>query len=335
VIRFEVGADDLLHSRFAVSPLFELDNLLRTLAGVGRCKAPAALVTRLRPAYERLRAGTDLPAVEALFSERYGPTFIAPPPAGMNQTVDDDLATMRATPLVTARAEIAEALRRRPCHDPALLEILQREDVVERFASTLEVSWRELLAPLWPQLKAVCERDVLHRSAELTRSGWAAALAGLHSRVRWRNGGIELLRWVQHEPISLGGKGLLLVPSVFMWPEVATHFEEPWPKAVIYPARGVASFWQQESQAVSDTLAELIGRSRARLLVALATPASTTQLAGVCGLAVGAVGDHLRVMHRAGLLASARSGRSVIYRRTDFGDSLVAGTSGRSEPATR
>ena len=110
MIRFEVGADDLLHSRFAVSPLFELDSLLRILAGIGRKRGPAPLIDQLRPVYVKLFGSTDLPAIEALFSSTYGPSFIAPPPRGMAQTIDDDLKAMRATPLETARAEIAAGL---------------------------------------------------------------------------------------------------------------------------------------------------------------------------------------------------------------------------------
>ncbi len=329
MIRFEVGADDLLHSRVAVSPEFEVGNVLRILAGESRKRGPAPLIEQLRPLHDTLLQRTDLPVIEALFSPPYGPSFIAPPPRGMDQTIEDDLRAMRATPLDTARAEIAEGLRYRPCSDPDMLAVLDSPDVITRFASTLEECWHELLAPQWPQLKAVCERDVVYRSAELSRAGWAAALAGLNRKVRWNDGGIELLRPIEHDPIPLGGKGLLFVPSVFVWPEVAMYFDDPWPKAIIYPARGVASFWQASTVASHDALADLIGRTRARLLLALASPASTTQLARVCGLAVGAVGDHLRVMLRAGLLRTARSGRSVIYSRTPFGDTMVARTTSR------
>lgn len=41
-------------------------------------------------------------------------------------------------------------------------------------------------------------------------------------------------------------------------------------------------------------------------------------------LAVGAVGDHLPVLRRAGLVRSARAGRSVLYRRTPLGAALAA-----------
>jgi DNA-binding transcriptional ArsR family regulator len=180
-----------------------------------------------------------------------------------------------------------------------------------------------LVAADWPHLRVICERDVLHRSSQLTRAGWAAALSGLHPRVRWHKNGIEISKLSYPEPIPLGGAGVLLVPSVFVWPDVAIYIEDPWPRAIVYPARGIASLWERPASA-PRALSDLLGQSRALLLLALAEPASTTQLAQLTKLVPGSVNDHLRVLHRAGLLTSARAGRSVLYRRTPLGD-VVAG----------
>ncbi|WP_131738349.1 hypothetical protein [Actinomadura roseirufa] len=118
MIRFEAGAEDLLHSRFALSPLFELDGLLRALTGMAEQSLPPAWTARLAPELARLRATTPLEAVLALLTPRTGPTFIAPPPRGLAQTIEDDLAAVRATPATVARREIAEALRARPGRYP-------------------------------------------------------------------------------------------------------------------------------------------------------------------------------------------------------------------------
>jgi len=324
MLRFAVETDDLLRSRFAISPLFELDNLLRKLSGRSPYRLPAAWSARLAPAYHRLRATTELDVVLALYSRTLGPGFAAPPPHGLAQSVEDDLATVRATALPDARREIARCLNLRPVSDKQILAILRSDDVVERTARALEAAWHELLAADWPQLRALCERDVVHRAGQLTRSGWAAALDGLHPRVRWRDGAIEILRSAEHRTVPLGGAGLLLVPSVFLWPQVAAHIDQPWPATLIYPARGIAALWQTPAPATPGALGDLVGRTRAGLLTALDQPASTTQLARSLGLATGAVGDHLAILHRAGLLARARSGRSVLYRRTPLGDALVA-----------
>ncbi|MEU6090965.1 winged helix-turn-helix domain-containing protein [Streptomyces sp. NPDC047085] len=102
---------------------------------------------------------------------------------------------------------------------------------------------------------------------------------------------------------------------------------EPWPKALVYPARGTATLWERTAPSldVRATLAALLGRSRARLLTELATPASTTQLSRSLGMAPGAVGDHLAVLRASGLLARARAGRAVPYRRTALGDAQIEG----------
>ncbi|WP_163511766.1 winged helix-turn-helix domain-containing protein [Fodinicola acaciae] len=323
MIRYEIGADDLVRSRFALSPLFELTHLLRVLGGTGRRhQLPPEWDARLRPVFRRLYDETDIHALIALQPPRYGADFIAPPPATLAQTVEDDLAAVRATPLAQARREIALCLERRPAKERAMA-VLNRKDVVERLATAIEIAWRELLAADWPRLRAICERDVVFRAGQLGREGWAVVIDGLHTSIRWRSGGVEILR-PPVATVSVGSNGLLLVPSVFVFPTVAVTYEKPWPAAVIYPARGISALWEPTAGREAGALEDLLGRSRARLLVALEQPASTTQLARSLRLATGAVGDHLTVLRRAGLLDRARSGRSVLYRRTPLGDALAA-----------
>jgi DNA-binding transcriptional ArsR family regulator len=343
VLRFEMAAEDLLRSRFALSPLFELDCLLRALAGV-RCgrragvgcaghhghpapRLPAGWLQRLRPAFERLRRETALDAALALLLPHEGANLIAPPPRRLAQSIDDDLASVRATPPDSARAEIERFVALQPELSDRVLAMLRAPDVLERIAAALEAAWHALVAPDWPRLRAICERDVVHRTGELGRGGWDAALDGLHPAVRWRDGGVELPR-MTGGTVAVGPGGLTLVPSVFIWPGTAAHHDDPWPRSIIYPARGVGALLEAADPS-PDALADLLGRSRARLLAALGTPASTSQLANSLGMAVGAVGDHLAVLHRAGLLDRARAGRSVLYRRTPLGDALTGHVSVR------
>ncbi|GID64708.1 transcriptional regulator [Actinoplanes cyaneus] len=320
MMRFEVGAEDLLRTRFAVSPIFELHNLLRALS-IPAPRLPSSWLARFRSGFDRLRHDPCLAAVQMLKNARQGANFYTPPPRGMTQTIEQDLAAVRSWPLAAAREEIDFYLAGR--HVPAAVAaILHADDVLDRLAGFLELAWSEVLAGEWPQLRAVCERDVVHRAAELGRAGWAAALAGLGPQVRWRDGGIELA--AHGGPVgALGGAGLLLVPSVLVRPGTAVFADDPWPKAIIYPARGAGALFESAAEPVPSALAALLGRSRAQLLTALAEPASTTHLAAVLELATGAVGDHLAVLLRAGLVTRARSGRSVLYSRTPLGDAVI------------
>ena len=328
MIRFEVGTEDLLHSRFALSPVFELDSLLRLLARGGRL--PTSSASRLRAAFESLRRETDLDMVLALQSERIGADFVAPPPAGLAQTWEDDLAVIRATPLPQARAEIAYCLAAQPAPAAdAVLRALDAPDVVARLAEALDQAWRVLVAPDWLQLRAICERDVVHRAGALGRAGWSAAIADLHTAMRWHDDGIEVSGIsAERQVIPLDGHGLLLVPSAYIWPHAAAHTSGDWPKTLIYPARGIAALWETPESRAPGALTDLLGRSRALILAALDSPAGTTHLARSLSMTTGAVGDHLAVLLRAGLVHRARDGRVVLYARTPVGDALVAATNG-------
>ncbi len=331
MIRLELSAADLLNSRFALSPLFELDCLLRTLAD-STARVPQVPWARdLVVGFRRLRTETDLDAVLALQSRHYGPDFIAPPPRSAPQTIADDLSTVRATPLADARREIARCLRigahdanRTLRIDPRVLDVLRSDAVVERVVEILETAWRDLIEPRWPELRALCEHDIVHRSGLLGLRGWAGALDGLHPDVRWHDGAVEFARAPENRVVASDDQGLLLVPSVFLWPRVAAHLDPPWRRTVLYPAHGVGQLWDAAPRSGADALAKLLGPARSRLLVALAEPASTSQLAHALRLSTGAVGDHLAVLRKAGVLVRARSGRAVIYRRTTLGDALVA-----------
>jgi DNA-binding transcriptional ArsR family regulator len=155
----------------------------------------------------------------------------------------------------------------------------------------------------------------------------------MHGSIRWRDGGIEAPT-SRSVTVRLDGDGLLFVPSVFVWPGVAVYVEPPWPFALVYPARGIAALWERAVPAPPQALAGVLGRARAQLLTALDNPASTSQLVQLLGLSLGAVGDQLAALRRAGFVARERSGRSVLYRRTPVGDAVIAAASAGDGPAT-
>src|SRR4029453_846483 len=88
-----------------------------------------------------------------------------------------------------------------------------------------------------------------------------------------------------------------------------------------YPARGVATLWEQRRTA-PDALGAVLGRGRTRLLAELGAPASTSDLARRTGMTAGGVSQHLTALRAAGLVAPRRQGRSVLNVRTALAEAL-------------
>ena len=252
-LRIEVAQQDLVTSRFAISPLWELTQALRTL-GSPPSSDDAALrpwLARVRDRYQRLARDVDLAVLHALQPPNWGADFLSPVPASVSTTIDDLLAQVRATPTGEVQHEVGEALSRQPDIGPRVRRILTGGQAAAYCADILAAAWQALLESEWPTLRAILERDVIHRAGQLTSRGWAAALDGLHPQLAWQPGRIELTRWPGQQDAALAGRGLLFVPSVFIWPRLAVSLDPPWPPALIYPARGVAALWETAGPAAA------------------------------------------------------------------------------------
>ena len=104
--------------------------------------------------------------------------------------------------------------------------------------------------------------------------------------------------------VMLGPDGVVLMPSVFNWPQVSVHQGDEQPDDAAVPGaryrHGVGG--RSLVPPASGALEELLGAARARLLGALRSPATTTALARRCGVTPSAVSQHLAVLHRGGLV---------------------------------
>jgi DNA-binding transcriptional ArsR family regulator len=311
----ELTADDLAATRFALSPMAELTGALHVLGGrylppgLGRWTAQA------RPRYLALRQGDPFFAalVDLLCVTSWLPDFICRPPSAMDTTFAAELAAVRAVPAGEARADLLISTQGRP-----LAPELDRDEIPAAAARALSAAWNELLAPEWPRLRGILERDVIHRAGLLATYGWRRAFGSLTTDLHWEDGRIEI-RTLTGPSHRIQGARLTLVPNGFGggW----LSLDPPRAYAYHYPARGTAL----REPASPDGVERLIGRPRARLLRALDAPATTSQLSRQLAMSLGGTSTHLAVLQQAGLVAKARSGRAVLYRRTLLGDTL-AGT---------
>ncbi|MGV9272987.1 MULTISPECIES: ArsR/SmtB family transcription factor [Streptomyces] len=316
------GDEDLLRCRFALSPLWETQEAVRTLGRPDRLGYHAAWLRRIRDA-----AGTlELAPLRLLMPRRgHNPDFLGPPPIGPAASFEEEIAAVRAADPVAAREDMARALADSPgaLESPVGRRLLaDPARAVRELADLVEAAWHALVEPDWPRLRALLEADVAFHSRRLAEVGLGRLLPELDRRLSW-NGRTLTIEWRGEHVRELGGQGLVLMPSVFSWPDVVSGFDPPWQPTVVYPARGIGGLWAEPAGRAPETLVRLLGRGRAAVLAALDEPSTTTALAHRLGLAPSSVSAHLTVLRDAGLLVGRRYGHQVHYERTPLGMALA------------
>lgn len=320
-----LSADLLAQSRFAISPwqealgaVFALDPYRsRTLppwARVFRALHQESFAARLRE--DAGWAALLQTAWQPRRGSRPGWTadFLTGAPIGVDASFADELAQLDEWSEAAMRRELREV-----SGQPLARELRGRHigDVVRDLMTWV---WSATVSADWPRRRRVLEADIVARTGRLAKQGWSGVLSELSNTTRWLGDGR-----LQVNSYALPARDLTEARSLYWVPAHATGTWVAWTRphtyAVIYPVTGTLA---PPTAGTADGLSRLIGANRARLLLALEVPCSTTGLAATSGLPIGAVGNHLRVLLDSGAVLRRRSGREVLYWRSSLGDALCA-----------
>jgi len=332
VVRF--GPGDAARCRFAVSPLQETMSALLTLVRPRRHAFYEPWLRSVRPA----AAALDLNLLAMSASARgRGADFLWPSPAGPTTTIDDDLARVAASPPERVRIDLAEQAARADARTapPAALEVLTGDPVVARDLLVVQqrAAWDVLVAPAWDRIRGALDADISARSRQLADGGLEQLFAHLHPRAVWRDDALHLTGVTREEVVELGGRGLVLVPSAFGWPDIGigpTAPDASTPPALVYPMLGAARLWETSPQPAA--VARLLGAGRALVLAEAVVPSTTSGLSARLGLAPATVSQHLGVLRDAGLVTARRTGREVYYGQTELAAALLEANRLMGEP---
>jgi DNA-binding transcriptional ArsR family regulator len=333
LVVLELDVADLAATRFAISPLSETTRAMLLLAR----PSPAA-VNLLWVQWARAKLGRRplrLPRVWPLIVNGLSvyPEFLNPAPAVREPGLDDELARVRSTPAEAVRASLRRVFGDHPWPDSAT-ELFQRpEKSLAEIAAELAECYERLVMPYWERIHPVLEADIAYRAGLLANGGARSLFSDLHPDLRWSQGTLTINDTDEGPSVfrvMLGPDGVVLMPSVFNWPQVSYTKATSSQTMLLYPARGTATVWEDGVSTASGALEELLGPARARMLGALRSPATTSALALRFGVTPSAVSQHLAVLHRSGLIERERSGRRVLYQASELGLALIDRTLLRS-----
>ena len=332
VLTLVLGARDLANVRFAFSPLWECVAAFRAW----RDPARHALHLPWIAAADRAARGADWTALDAALhgTDGFFPDFLSPTPTTPLARFMDEVAAVRRTPAAIVRRELAAA---HPRGLPRALASAERTPrvLVGHLADQLTLFWQRCLRPVWPRVRARLDAEILVRSRALALGGADALFDGLHRQVRWRArgaGGRLTFRAGERYTRHARGVGLVLIPSVFSWPDVYATAHPPWRPNFAYPVRGLDELWAVRAPALrgrsalhddADALAQLVGSGRAHVLRALNVPRTTLELSDALRRSAPAVSEQLTALDRAGVVTRTRVGRSVYYELNARGRRLL------------
>ncbi|MCP2321699.1 DNA-binding transcriptional ArsR family regulator [Hamadaea flava] len=319
--RLEFSGPDLGRVRFAIMPFQET---LKAARGLALPATPAGLAGWRHATLPRLPAAARPALALCGAHSRHLPDFLTPQPPTGPLTFDDELAAALADPGLPVEDDTLSF--RSVLRTPSKLveDLLAAPDRGRRaLAASFTALHRAVLAADWPRLHAQLAADVAGRARTAARHGVEAMLAGLApGLVRWSHPFLEYAGPPAPDH-QLAGRGLVLVPSMFLTDAVHRQLNDRQQPMLFYPARTAAEFWR-DGRVADGRLAGPVGEPRARILRLLAErPLGTGELAAELGVAPSTASEHLAGLRRAGLVVTTRSGRDASHQPTALAWSLL------------
>ncbi|GGJ49921.1 ArsR/SmtB family transcription factor [Deinococcus roseus] len=323
MIRIKVSPLDLSRVRFAFSPLWECVASFMVYQSPGFHALHLPWIKEAR----KLLGDFDTTLLEALIPRQLGnppyyiPDFLTPPPLTPFPVFEEEVKQILQTSTAQVVYELNKLCSLRETR-PEVIDafLLEPELHLQKLVDTLRAYWDRVMAPYWVKVQVFLENDVLVRSRTLALEGPEQLFSGIDPTIRYEDGHVLIDRG-RHEDSDARGRGIVLVPSAFVYPKSMSICEEPWQPTLFYPARGVGLLWGSAPAENHDQLEILLGNSCAKVMLNL--PATTLELTERLHLAPGAISHHLGRLKNLGLAEPQRMGRFVYYRLTPRGNGLL------------
>ncbi|MGC4745854.1 winged helix-turn-helix domain-containing protein [Micromonospora sp. DT201] len=329
MLKIHFSGEDILRTRVApaADPVWELVLSLHALRGRNRDPLTAGWRRTVSRGLRQDAASEQLRLLFALNPPRgYFPDFLTP--YASVDGFEAGLDALRSTPTGMLHRDLNVLATEN--HLPSSAAALARGDVavLHHLTDSMEQYRSLAISPYWSQIQSAVAADRARRARALLDGGVEGLLTSLRPALRWEGGVLEVRHYPHSRELHLDGRGLLLVPSFFCADTPVALLDPALPPVLVYPVDrlgGLASVDDTgaPSGAARDSLAALLGRTRAAVLQASDDGCTTGEVARQLNISPAAASQHATVLRNAGLLVSHRDRNSVLHTLTPLGRAML------------
>ncbi|WP_169807573.1 ArsR/SmtB family transcription factor [Herbidospora mongoliensis] len=295
-------------------------------------------LTTLRGRAEEVTFGAWRRRVRGRLDARFAVlTAVAPPRmpcfdlarlAGTGRDLAESAETFLASPRQAVQSELDFYAGHHGRVPTALAGLADTLAVRREVLSTLRAYHHAAVGSHWGRIRAHLDAERGRRGTILLDHGIDGLLSQLHPNIRWAPPTLHInAGGHRNDDFTLEGRGLLLVSSFFLRAPVVMY--DPGDLAdciLIYPAAlsvdHAAGIWTAGTS--TRALANLLGRTRASVLTAIADGVTTTgALARSLDISSAAISQHTAVLREASLITTRRHHGSVLHHPTQTGLTLL------------
>lgn len=181
----------------------------------------------------------------------------------------------------------------------------------------------------WGHIQSYIDVAADRMARTMATEGVERLFASLTPYVRWNAPVLEVYTPSVCDNHA-GGRGLVIVPSIFAGPEpVVLHstVDLDAPRMLIVPVlRDIGDFAAAWGPRIpNEALTALLGRTRAAALQVIAEGCSTSELARQLGISAATASEHASILREAGLIESRRQRNAMRHQVTTLGAALLDG----------
>ncbi|MBF6065301.1 helix-turn-helix transcriptional regulator [Nocardia terpenica] len=255
-------------------------------------------------------------------------------PVRSTRSLPEGVEALRLASRDELRREVDEALNRRIRQGARVIpewavKLSDRDGgTLREVVTAVETFHSVAFAGRWVHVQTHLDLAYERMARTLATEGVERLLAELPGR--WRAPVLDIPIRYSSGDLHLGGRGLVVVPSLFAWPDPvllkSTVDADASPQLVVpvlrQPSDLVAAWGPRPG---GEALVALLGRTRAAALEAIAAGCTTTELARRLGISPATASEHASILRRAGLVDSRRYRNTMQHEVTTLGAALLDG----------